>query len=153
MPKNKKYYICTGGCGAKLTKKEYEKHPTKTCQTPNCSRHGKPFVLDLTSKKCVPCEDGTFQLKPEEIESYSKQISEEWEVLSNVKISRDFKFKDFKKTMKFVDSVADIAEKEDHHPDMEVRYGKVNIKLTTHAINGLSENDFIVASKIDKIYL
>ena len=67
------------------------------------------------------------------------------------KISREFKFKDFKKTMVFVNKVADIAEAEGHHPDMLVSYGKVAIELSTHAIGGLSENDFIVASKINRL--
>jgi len=147
----KKYYICTGGCGAKLTKEEYEKHPTKTCQTTNCPRHGKPFVLDLTSKKCVPCEGGIPPLKLKEIKEYKKQVNDGWKVLDNTKISREFKFKDFVETMKFVNEVAKIAEQEGHHPNICIYWGKAVVELWTHAIGGLHENDFILASKIDKL--
>ncbi len=73
-----------------------------------------------------------------------------WEMDAEAqKISRDFMFKDFVKAVEFVNQVADIAEVEDHHPDIFVSYNKVRLDLWTHAINGLSENDFIVAAKID----
>ncbi|MEX2017065.1 MAG: 4a-hydroxytetrahydrobiopterin dehydratase [Candidatus Pacearchaeota archaeon] len=69
------------------------------------------------------------------------------------KLHREFKFKDFKKTLEFVNKVGEIAEKEGHHPDIYFTWGKCTIELYTHSINGLSENDFILASKINKIKL
>ena len=85
----------------------------------------------------------------EEIEKYSKLVAG-WG-LKNGKLYRSFKFKDFKETLKFVNKVGEIAEKEGHHPDIYFTWGKCTIELYTHAIKGLSENDFILAAKIDKI--
>lgn len=107
--------------------------------------------MDLTKKKCKPCEGGTPPLSQDEISEYTKHIQEDWKVEENKKISKDYSFVNFKHTMDFVNKVADLAEEEGHHPDMHVYYGKVTIELTTHAIKGLSENDFILASKIDNL--
>jgi 4a-hydroxytetrahydrobiopterin dehydratase len=107
--------------------------------------------MDLTKKKCKPCEGGTPPLNQDEISEYRKHIQEDWKVDANKKISKEYSFVNFKHTMDFVNKVAGLAEEEGHHPDMHVYYGKVVIELTTHAINGLSENDFILASKIDNL--
>ena len=105
----------------------------------------------LSEKHCVPCEGGTPPLTPEEISEYRKEIQPEWEMLDNKKIRREFRLKNFVKAMAFVDAAADIAESEDHHPDIHIHYNRVVLELWTHAIGGLSENDFIVAAKIDEI--
>jgi len=107
--------------------------------------------MDLSSKRCKPCEGGIAQLDKQEVEAFKKQLKAEWEVTDSKKISREYSFADFALTMSFVNKVADLAEEEGHHPVMHVYYGKVIIELWTHAINGLSENDFILASKIDKL--
>jgi 4a-hydroxytetrahydrobiopterin dehydratase len=107
--------------------------------------------MDLTSKKCIPCEGGAKPFRSEQIEEYRKEISSEWQILSLKKIERKFKFKDFKEAIKFVNKTADIAEEEQHHPDIKIFYNLVTITLWTHAVDGLSENDFILASKIDDI--
>ncbi len=107
--------------------------------------------MDLTQKKCIPCEAGTPPLKKDEVEKYLSQLKTSWEVLENTKIKKKFIFKDFKKAMEFVNKVAEIAETESHHPDIYIFYSKVEIELWTHAIGGLSENDFIMASKIEEI--
>jgi len=107
--------------------------------------------VDLTQKKCIPCEAGTPPLKKDEVEKYLSQLKTSWEVLENTKIKKKFIFKDFKKAMEFVNKVAEIAETESHHPDIYIFYSKVEIELWTHAIGGLSENDFIMASKIEEI--
>lgn len=107
--------------------------------------------MDLSKKKCKPCEGGIAPLDQKEIAEYKKHIKDDWEVADKNRISREFLFVNFKHTMDFVNKVADLAEEEGHHPVMHVYYGKVIIELWTHAINGLSENDFILASKIDKI--
>ena len=100
----------------------------------------------------MACEgDTSFLLTHEEIVKNLKQIRD-WKVADKV-LAKDFTFKDFVSAMKFVNIVAGIAEKEGHHPDITVSYDKVKIVLTTHAINGISLNDFIVASKIDEIKL
>ena len=103
----------------------------------------------LSKKKCVPCEAGTPQLNIDKINKFLTQIPT-W-VLKDNHLFRKFKFKNYLEAMKFVNSVAEIAELEGHHPDFSVHYNKVDIEIWTHAINGLSENDFILAAKIDKI--
>ncbi|HLP71750.1 MAG TPA: 4a-hydroxytetrahydrobiopterin dehydratase [Bacteroidales bacterium] len=103
----------------------------------------------LAEKKCVPCEGNVPALKKEEIDEFRKEISGEWEVLDNVKLRREFDFVNYRATIDFVNQVATIAEEEGHHPDLCVSYGKVIVELSTHAIKGLSENDFILAAKIE----
>lgn len=86
----------------------------------------------------------------EEAQKMMSELHPDWE-LEDDEIERKFKFKDFKSAMAFANHVGDIAESEGHHPDIKIGYGKAKVTLTTHAIKGLSENDFIVAAKIDKI--
>ena len=107
--------------------------------------------MDLSKKKCIPCEGGIAPFDVKEIAEYKKYIKDDWKVLKNKKISKTFSFVNYKHTMEFVNNVANLAEEEGHHPDMHVYYGKVVIELWTHTIKGLSENDFILASKIDKL--
>jgi 4a-hydroxytetrahydrobiopterin dehydratase len=106
--------------------------------------------MKLKNKKCIPCEGGVPQLTPEEISDFLGQIHSDWE-LDEQKIKRKFHFVNFKQTMDFVNSTAELAESEGHHPVMHVLYGQVSLELWTHAIGGLSENDFILAAKIDAI--
>lgn len=105
----------------------------------------------LTEKKCTPCEGKESPLSREDIQPLLEGISDEWNVLEDKKIRRDLKFKDFRENMKFVNEVAELAEDEGHHPDLCISYNKLEMTLTTHAINGLSENDFIMAAKIDEM--
>jgi len=106
---------------------------------------------DLTTKKCTPCEGGTPPLNGEKVGEYLKQIPEWTLAEGKKKISRTFKFKNFKEAMAFLNKVALIAEEEGHHPDIHLSYNKLTLELWTHAIKGLSENDFIVAAKIDSL--
>lgn len=105
----------------------------------------------LSDKKCVACEGGVPPIVGTEIERYLSELTLPWQVNEEKKISKEFVFKDFKESMQFVNKVADLAEDEGHHPDIAISYSKVNIELWTHAIGGLSENDFIMAAKIEKI--
>ena len=109
-------------------------------------------MVNLLEKKCVPCEGGVPPLKGEQMQQYLDELQGEWRVVEEKKIQRQFKFKNFKEAIAFVNKVAEIAEREGHHPDMRV-YGwnKVEIELSTHAIGGLSENDFILAAKIEQV--
>jgi 4a-hydroxytetrahydrobiopterin dehydratase len=107
--------------------------------------------MDLSKKKCIPCEGGITPLIKDQVAEYKKQIKADWKVAENKKISREYSFVNYKHTMDFANKVANLAEKEGHHPVMHVHFGKVLIELWTHAINGLSENDFIMASKIEKL--
>ena len=97
----------------------------------------------------MPCEGGTKPLEEQEVTTYLTLLKTPWHVEDGKKIEKKYKFKDFKEAMMFVNKVADIAESEGHHPEIEISYNKVEIELTTHAIGGLSTNDFILASKIE----
>ena len=108
-------------------------------------------MTKLTQKKCKPCEGGVDPLKKEDLSPYLEQI-ENWEATDAKEIFKNFEFKNFKEALDFVNKAGEIAENEGHHPDIFLHsYKKVKISLSTHAIGGLSENDFIVAAKIDEI--
>jgi 4a-hydroxytetrahydrobiopterin dehydratase len=113
--------------------------------------NNKKDEMDLKSKKCVPCEGGVRKLTIDKITGLKKLIHADWELIETTKIKRSFRFVNFKQTMQFVNKVADLAEDEGHHPDLFVSYGSCIIELWTHAIDGLSENDFILAAKIDEL--
>jgi len=107
--------------------------------------------MELAQKKCVACEGTEKPFTREEAEVLMKQLSG-WTLSGDARwISKDLKFKDFKEALAFVDKVGAVAESEGHHPDIQLSWGKAAIELTTHAIKGLSENDFILAAKIDRI--
>ena len=109
-------------------------------------------LVDLATKHCVPCEGEDPPLTNTEEEKFKKEVPD-WELLRNGKhkVKRQFKFKNFRESLAFVNKVSEIAESEGHHPDIYIFYNKVNLELFTHAVGGLSENDFIMAAKIDKI--
>jgi 4a-hydroxytetrahydrobiopterin dehydratase len=109
-------------------------------------------MSDLTSKKCVPCEGGMPALSASTAQGLLRQLQDGWSInAANTEIRREFNFKDFYRTMSFVNAVAHVANREDHHPDLEVGYNYCRIRYSTHAIKGLSENDFICAAKIDAL--
>jgi len=108
-------------------------------------------VSGLTEKSCKPCEGGVSPLQREQAEALVAQIPG-WSINDECReISRDFRFKGFYKTMSFVNALAWIANQENHHPDFEVGYSHCLVRFTTHAIDGLSENDFICAAKVNKL--
>ena len=107
-------------------------------------------VSDLASGKCKPCEGGVAPLKEQEVWNLLKQLSG-WE-FSNGRIVKVYQFKNYYQTMAFVNAAAWIPHREDHHPDMTVGYNQCRVEYMTHAINGLSENDFICAAKLDKLF-
>ncbi len=105
----------------------------------------------LTTKHCKVCEGGTPPLNAEQAQELLKQTSG-WTLNDGgTEISRIFEFKNYYKTMAFVNALAWIAHQEDHHPDLEVSYNKCRVRYTTHAVKGLTENDFICAAKIDAL--
>src|SRR3989338_8049276 len=106
--------------------------------------------MKLKNKKCVPCENGTPPLNKDAIEKYGSKLKQNWKIIDSSKLKRLFKFTNFKEAMKFVNKVAKLAEKEGHHPDIHIYWNKVMLELTTHATGGLSENDFILAEKIER---
>jgi 4a-hydroxytetrahydrobiopterin dehydratase len=106
----------------------------------------------LSEQHCKPCEGGTQAYSPDAARELLKELNAGWRIGADDKsIHRDFKFKNFYHTMSFVNAVAHIANIEGHHPDLEVGYNYCRMKFTTHAIGGLSENDFICAAKVDAL--
>ena len=110
---------------------------------------------DLLEKKCVPCEGGAIAFDISEIHNYQKKV-DGWDVLKDDKknffLEKNFKFKNFLESQNFVNEVGKVSEQEGHHPDILFGWGYAKIAITTHAIGGLSENDFILAAKIDKLF-
>jgi len=109
---------------------------------------------DLLNKKCVPCEGGVLPFDISEIHKYQKKV-DGWNILKDEKkiffLNKKFQFKNFLDSQNFVNKVGQISENEGHHPDISFGWGYAEIKITTHAIEGLSENDFILAAKIDQL--
>lgn len=106
--------------------------------------------IDLTKSKCKPCEGGVSPLTPDEIARLLKQLKG-WEYAGGV-IAKRYEFKNYYQTMAFVNATAWISHREDHHPDIVVGYNQCRVSYVTHAINGLSENDFICAAKLDALF-
>ena len=104
----------------------------------------------LADKKCVPCRGGVPPLKGEELKKLHDNIPE-WEVVSEHHLHREFRFPDFKQALDFLNRVGAVAEQEGHHPDILLAWGKVGITLWTDTIDGLTESDFILAAKVDRL--
>tara|TARA_B100000886_G_scaffold99639_1_gene66120 strand:- start:281 stop:622 length:342 start_codon:yes stop_codon:yes gene_type:complete len=111
-------------------------------------------MSDLSKKKCVPCSGEIPAFKENEIQIHIKKINN-WNYKKDEKgnfyLTKDLKFKNFELSLNFINKVSNIAEEENHHPDLKFGWGYANIIICTHAINGLAESDFILAAKIDKI--
>jgi 4a-hydroxytetrahydrobiopterin dehydratase len=105
--------------------------------------------MDLTQKKCVPCEGGMPKLSADQTATLARETPG-WTVRDE-KVHRRFEFPDFRAAIRFVNQMAELAEAEGHHPNFSVDYSKVDVTIWTHAIGGLSENDFILAAKIDRL--
>ena len=111
-------------------------------------------MSNLKDKKCVPCEGGVIPFDISEIHKYQKKV-DGWEILKDNKqiffLNKRFNFNNFIESQKFINKVGEISEDEGHHPDISFGWGYAEIKITTHAIEGLSENDFILAAKVDQL--
>lgn len=108
----------------------------------------------LNTKRCIPCEGGTPPLEGAELEKLKQQLNEEavgWEIIDNKKIHQKFSFPDFATALEFVNKIGDIAEHENHHPDIMFSWGYVEVTIWTHKIGGLSEADFVLAAKISNL--
>jgi 4a-hydroxytetrahydrobiopterin dehydratase len=106
----------------------------------------------LTEQRCKPCEGGVAPLSLSEAQALMKELNEVWKLAADGRsIRAEWKFRNFYHAMSFVNAVAHIANAEDHHPDLEVGYGYCRMTYNTHAIGGLSQNDFICAAKVDAL--
>jgi 4a-hydroxytetrahydrobiopterin dehydratase len=107
-------------------------------------------MTELADKQCIPCKGGVPALKGKELEQFHKSVPK-WTITDEHPIHRAFKFPDFVQALAFVNKVGALAEEQGHHPDILLTWGKAEITLWTHSINGLSESDFIMAAKIDRL--
>ena len=105
---------------------------------------------DLASRNCVPCHGGVPRLLKREIERFAREV-QSWEVIEDHHLRRTYEFKNFRRAFDFVNRVGELAEQQGHHPDICFGWGRAEITIWTHAIDGLSESDFILAAKIDKL--
>ena len=109
-------------------------------------------MSDLTEQKCVPCEGGIPPLSPERVTALLANLHEDWALVEDGKaIERTYRFKDYYQTIAFVNALAWIAHREDHHPDLSVHYSRCVVRYSTHAVGGLTDNDFICAAKTDSL--
>ncbi len=108
------------------------------------------MAKDLTSLHCEPCRGGVPPLTGDDLSVWTADLAEGWQVVGEHHIVKDFRFPDYRAAVAFVNTVAELAEKEDHHPEIVLSYGLVRVSLWTHKVNGLTPNDFILAAKIEK---
>jgi len=108
-------------------------------------------MSELASKTCVPCRGGVPALKGEELRALAHQVPL-WEVVNEHHVTRKFEFPDFRKALAFVNRVGELAEQQGHHPDILLAWGRAEVTVFTHKVDGLTESDFILAAKIEKLY-
>lgn len=106
---------------------------------------------DLAAKTCVPCRGGVPPLKGVELEKLSRELPA-WKIVNEHHITRSFSFPDFREALSFVNRVGELAEQQGHHPDIFLAWGKADVTIWTHKIDGLTESDFILGAKIDRLY-
>ena len=107
-------------------------------------------MSELAERQCVPCRGGVPPMKGDEITEMSSQLPD-WQVVNEHHLRRNYRFKDFRETLDFVNRVGELAEEQGHHPDICFGWGKADITIWTHKIDGLTESDFVLAAKIDKL--
>ncbi len=104
----------------------------------------------LAQKTCIPCSGGVPALKGEALKDLQKQLQEDWRVVNEHHLQREYQFEDFRQALAFTNRIGEIAETENHHPDIYLGWGRVEVKIYTHKIDGLTESDFILAAKFDE---
>ncbi|MFN2238135.1 MAG: 4a-hydroxytetrahydrobiopterin dehydratase [Thermoanaerobaculia bacterium] len=104
----------------------------------------------LAGMKCVPCRGGVPPMKQPQINEWLARLTRDWRVAGDHHLEREYRFPDFRTALDFVNRVGAIAETEGHHPDLELAWGRVGVKIFTHKIDGLTESDFVLAAKIEE---
>jgi 4a-hydroxytetrahydrobiopterin dehydratase len=105
----------------------------------------------LAEKKCASCEGGTPRLEGAQLDELAKQLNSGWKVVKQHHLEREFKFKNFREALDFTNKVGELAEAEGHHPDIFLAWGQVKVTIWTHSVDGLTENDLVLAAKLDKL--
>ena len=104
---------------------------------------------DLAAKECVPCKGGLPPLKGDELKALHVAVNNSWQLVGEHHLEKEYKFKDFREALEFTNRVGEMAERQNHHPDIYLAWGKVKVSIWTHKINGLTESDFFFAAKTD----
>ncbi len=107
---------------------------------------------ELAAKSCVPCRGGVPPLKGKELEALAQKLGGGWRVVNEHHLEKTYTFKNFKDALAFTNAVGEIAEREDHHPDIYLAWGKVGLTIWTHKIDGLTESDFVLGAKTDQAF-
>ena len=110
------------------------------------------MTSELAAKSCIPCRGGVPPLKGAELQALAKKLGGAWRVVNEHHLEKDYTFKDFKEALAFTNAVGEIAEREGHHPDIYLAWGKVGLSIWTHKIDGLTESDFVLAAKADEAF-
>jgi 4a-hydroxytetrahydrobiopterin dehydratase len=108
-------------------------------------------MVALAEKDCVPCKGGVPPLKGNDLAKLRNELNPGWQTVKEHHLEREFKFKDFREALDFTNEVGELAEEQGHHPDIYLSWGKVKVTIWTHKIEGLTESDFVLAAKIDKL--
>lgn len=109
-------------------------------------------MSDLAAKRCVPCKGGVAPLKGAELQALHGQLGSAWDVVGEHHLEREYKFKNFREALAFVNRVGEMAEEQNHHPDLLLAWGRARVTIWTHKIDGLTESDFVFAAKCDQLY-
>ena len=105
----------------------------------------------LAEKECVPCKGGVPALKGEDLQRLKRELDVGWQIVRDHQLEREFKFKNFLEALNFTNRVGELAEAQNHHPDIYLTWGKVKVTIWTHKVDGLTESDFVLAAKIDRL--
>jgi 4a-hydroxytetrahydrobiopterin dehydratase len=108
-------------------------------------------MAGLVEKECVPCKGGVPPLKGNELARLARELAGDWRLVQEHRLEKEYKFKDFREALEFTNRVGELAEAQGHHPDIYLSWGKVKLTIWTHKVGGLTENDFILAAKADKL--
>jgi 4a-hydroxytetrahydrobiopterin dehydratase len=111
----------------------------------------KEAVKELAAKECVPCKGGVAPLKGDNLRGHLDRLDHDWKVIDEHHLEKPFTFKDFREALTFTNQVGELAEAQNHHPDIYLAWGKVKVTIWTHKIDGLTESDFVLAAKIETL--
>ena len=109
------------------------------------------MTCELATKTCKPCQGGVPPLKGDELRKLAEQLDNGWQVVDDHHLEKEYTFKDFREALDFTNRIGEVAEEQNHHPDIFLTYGKVRIQMWTHKIDGLTESDFVFAAKCDRV--
>jgi len=105
----------------------------------------------LAERQCVPCKGGVAPLKGQELARLARELAGGWQVVEERQLEKEYRFKDFREALGFTNKIGELAEAQGHHPDIYLAWGKVKLTIWTHKVNGLTESDFVLAAKADRL--